>query len=55
MVSTNSFNEYKDIGSYLAGLLEGEGHIDIQSDNSTSKKVNPRCGGLRPPHLDPLI
>lgn len=40
--SNNKFNEYKDIGSYLAGLLEGDGHIDIQSDDSTSKKVNPR-------------
>lgn len=42
MASNNKFNEYKDIGSYLAGLLEGDGHIDIQSDDSTSKKVNPR-------------
>lgn len=53
MVSNNKFNEYKDIGSYLAGLLEGDGHMDIQSDDSTSKKVNPFTGveepGVRAP------
>ena len=25
----------------LAGLLEGDGNIDIQSNESTSKKINP--------------
>ena len=41
MKSNNKLNEYKDIGSYLAGLLEGDGNIDIQSNESTSKKINP--------------
>ena len=40
--SNNKLNEYKDIGSYLAGLLEGDGHIDIQSDESTYRKINPK-------------
>jgi len=42
MKSNNKLNEYKHIGSYLAGLLEGDGHIEIQSSESTSKKINPR-------------
>lgn len=42
MKSNNKLNEYKHIGSYLAGLLEGDGHIKIQSSESTSKKINPR-------------
>ena len=41
MKSNNKLNECKDIGSYLAGLLEGDGNIDIQSNESTSKKINP--------------
>lgn len=40
--SNNKLNEYLHIGFYLAGLLEGDGHIEIQSDESTSKKINPR-------------
>ena len=46
--SNNKLNEYKDIGSYLAGLLEGDGNIDIQSDENTSKKINPRGAPLTP-------
>lgn len=30
------------IGAYLAGLIEGDGYIEIQSDKSKAKKINPR-------------
>jgi hypothetical protein len=34
--------EYGNVGAYLAGLLEGDGHIDIQREDTETKKVNPR-------------
>jgi hypothetical protein len=36
----NKLNEYLYIGFYLAEILEGDDNIDIQSDESTSKKIN---------------
>jgi hypothetical protein len=33
---------YENAGAYLAGLLEGDGHIDIQREDTETKKVNPR-------------
>jgi hypothetical protein len=33
--------EYGNVGAYLAGLLEGDGYIDIQREDTETKKVNP--------------
>jgi hypothetical protein len=41
-MSSNRFYNNPDIGSYLAGLLEGDGHIDLQREDSTAKKINPK-------------
>jgi hypothetical protein len=41
-MSSNKFYNNPDIGSYLAGLLEGDGHIDLQKEDSTTKKINPK-------------
>ena len=38
----NKLMEYGNVGAYLAGLLEGDGHIDIQREDTETKKVNPR-------------
>ena len=38
----NKFIKYENVGAYLAGLLEGDGYIEIQRENSDTKKVNPR-------------
>jgi Cytochrome c oxidase subunit III len=37
----NLFNSYGSVGPYLAGLLEGDGHIEIQSEESNYRKLNP--------------
>jgi hypothetical protein len=37
----NKLMGYENAGAYLAGLLEGDGHIDIQREDTETKKVNP--------------
>ena len=36
------FNTYNNINSYITGLLEGDGYIEIISEDSKSKNKNPR-------------
>jgi hypothetical protein len=40
-MSSNRFYNNPDIGSYLARLLERNGHIDLQRENSITK-INPK-------------
>ena len=50
----NKLMGYVNVGAYLAGLLEGDEHIDIQREDTETKKVNPSPQGAYPKGTGPL-